>query len=265
MIPLLPNPSTSPASRHATVDPKPLMRNAATLRPSHWPRSRSYGLQLGGDQDRARVRGASHLRGIALCDRSALSAADDDRDRGACGALARARDRGVGARRDSAANFTATFIALQIGGAGKTAVFVYTMPFWVLVFARSALHERLTALQKLAVPFALIGLASCLHPWSSAAQALPSVLAVGAGVTWAASVVFIRHLQRKAPISMLALSFWQMVVAAATLAVGLSTFPREAPVIWSGEFVAALLFTAVVATGSARWCSTMRCAACPPA
>ena len=148
-----------------------------------------------------------------------------------------------------AANFAATFIALQIGGAGKTAVLVYTMPFWVLVFARIALHERLTGLQMLAVPFALAGLALLTTPWGSAAQLLPCVLAIGAGVTWAASVVYIKHLQRKAPISMLALTFWQMVVAAAALGLGLSTLVSEAPVIWSPQFVAALLFTAVLATG----------------
>jgi drug/metabolite transporter (DMT)-like permease len=148
-----------------------------------------------------------------------------------------------------AANFTATFIALQLGGTGRTAVLVYTMPFWVLMFARAALHERLTLLQKLAVPFALVGLCVLIAPWSAAAQRLPSVLAIGAGMTWAASVVYIKHLQRKEPISMLVLTLWQMVAAAATLALGLLTFAHEAPVIWNAQFIAALLFTAVVATG----------------
>jgi drug/metabolite transporter (DMT)-like permease len=148
-----------------------------------------------------------------------------------------------------AANFTATFIALQIGGAGKTAVLVYTMPFWVLIFARVALHERLTALQTLAAPFALIGLLVLIAPWSAGAQILPSVLAVSAGMTWGASVVYIKHLQGKEPVSMLVLTFWQMVVAAVTLTLGLSTLVTETPVIWSTAFIAALLFTAVIATG----------------
>jgi len=34
-----------------------------------------------------------------------------------------------------AANFACTLAALRLGGTGKTAVLVYTMPFWVLVFA----------------------------------------------------------------------------------------------------------------------------------
>jgi len=147
-----------------------------------------------------------------------------------------------------AGNFVATFVALQLGGTGKTAVLVYTMPFWVLIFARLALHEKLSALQALAVPFALVGLCVLIAPWSHAAQMLPSILAVGAGMTWGASVVYIKHLQRRDPVSMIALNMWQMIAAAATLSLGL-TLVHEAPVVWSGEFIAALLFTAVIATG----------------
>jgi len=148
-----------------------------------------------------------------------------------------------------AGNFTASFIALQMGAAGKTAVLIYTMPFWVLVFARMALHERLTRLQVLAVPFALVGLFVLIAPWDRAAQAVPSLLAVGAGMTWGANVVYIKHLQRREPVSMLALTVWQMTVAAVALALGTLTLAHEAPVIWSKEFIAALLFTAVIATG----------------
>jgi drug/metabolite transporter (DMT)-like permease len=42
---------------------------------------------------------------------------------------------------------------------------------------------------------------------------------------------------------------WQMTVAAVVLALGTLTIAHEAPVIWSAEFIAALLFTAVIATG----------------
>ena len=39
-----------------------------------------------------------------------------------------------------AGNFACTLMALRLGGTGKTTVLVYTMPFWVLVFAWLALH-----------------------------------------------------------------------------------------------------------------------------
>jgi drug/metabolite transporter (DMT)-like permease len=84
-------------------------------------------------------------------------------------------------------------------------------------------------------------------------------------VTWAASVVYIKHLQRKAPISMLALTFWQMVVAAAALGLGLSTLVREAPVIWSRSSSLRCCSPPYSRPVWAGWCFTTRCAACRPA
>ena len=46
-----------------------------------------------------------------------------------------------------AANFAFTLIALDLGGVGRTAVLVYTMPFWVIVIARIWLKERMRPLQ----------------------------------------------------------------------------------------------------------------------
>lgn len=148
-----------------------------------------------------------------------------------------------------ALNFAATFIAVQLGGAGKTAVLVYTMPFWVLLFARAFLHERLSALQTAAVPFALIGLCVLIAPGQRAGQVVPSALAVFAGTTWGMSVVCIKYLQRKHDVSMLVLNVWQMLVAAAALGLGALTIAPEAPVRWSYAFIAALLFTGLIATG----------------
>ncbi len=36
--------------------------------------------------------------------------------------------------------------ALEAGGTGKTAILVYTMPFWVLIMAWPFLSERITGL-----------------------------------------------------------------------------------------------------------------------
>lgn len=147
-----------------------------------------------------------------------------------------------------AANFAATFIALQIGGTGKTAMLVYTMPFWVLVLARVALKERLTRMQVPAVTFALAGLAVLVAPWHGGAAIVPSLLAAGSGLSWAASVVYLKHLQQREEVSMLEQNFWQMLVAAAALGIG-GVFHPEPDVIWHPTFVVALLFTAVLATG----------------
>jgi drug/metabolite transporter (DMT)-like permease len=147
------------------------------------------------------------------------------------------------------ANFAGTFFALQMGGTGKTAVLVYTMPIWVLLFARITLHERLTRLQLFAVSFALIGLVVLVEPWNLHGGVLASLFAVMAGMSWGASVVYVKHIQRRGGVSMVALSVWQMVVAAFVLGLGALAFEQERSVTWSGEFVAALVFTAFFATG----------------
>ena len=148
-----------------------------------------------------------------------------------------------------AANFAATFIAVKLGGAGKTAVLVYTMPFWVLVFARATLEERLTRMQNAAVLCALIGLCVLISPWQRSGQMLPSALAVAAGMAWAITVVYVKHLQRKEPVSMMLLSLWQMIVAAAALILSTHTVVEEGPIIWNSALIAAVLFTGVIATG----------------
>jgi drug/metabolite transporter (DMT)-like permease len=55
--------------------------------------------------------------------------------------------------------------ALQNGGAGKTAILTYTMPFWLLLMAWVVLGERLKRFQWVAVGLALCGLILILSPW----------------------------------------------------------------------------------------------------
>lgn len=149
------------------------------------------------------------------------------------------------------ANFAATFTALQLVSTGKTAVLVYTMPFWVLLFARVALRERLNRLQVVAALFAVSGLTWLVEPWKPHDGVLGSLLAIAAGMSWGASVVYVKSIQRHTSISMLALSVWQMIFGGIILGLGALVFERGGSVDWRMELVAALLFTAVLGTGVA--------------
>ncbi|HEX5539668.1 MAG TPA: DMT family transporter, partial [Methylophilaceae bacterium] len=61
--------------------------------------------------------------------------------------------------------FTGLIIwALVEGGAGKTAVLTYTMPFWVMVLAWPLLGEKIRGGQWLAVLFSVLGLLFILDP-----------------------------------------------------------------------------------------------------
>ena len=68
--------------------------------------------------------------------------------------------------------------ALVAGGAGKTAVLVYTMPFWTIPIAWWVLGERIRGLQWLTIGIAACGLVLILEPWSMRGSPLSNVLAL---------------------------------------------------------------------------------------
>ena len=147
-----------------------------------------------------------------------------------------------------AGNFACTLTALRLGGTGKTAVLVYTMPFWVLVFAWLALRERLDRWQGIAVAIALAGLVVLVEPWKLSGGLLASLLALGAGMSWGASVVYVKNLQKKTSVSMLMITLWQMIIASALLALGWAWLEPQ-PIRWTGAFGLALGYTSLLATG----------------
>jgi len=143
-------------------------------------------------------------------------------------------------------NFGCTFTALGMGGTGKTAVLVYTMPFWVVVLARILLHERMRATQWIAVSLAGAGLMILIDPLHL--QGLPaSLLAVTAGLFWGASVVLVKRMQGRMRTHLLTLTFWQMLAGSAVL-FALNDILGLRATEWTPEFVGALAYTSVLAS-----------------
>jgi drug/metabolite transporter (DMT)-like permease len=138
--------------------------------------------------------------------------------------------------------------ALSEGGPGKTSVLVFTMPFWVLVFAWPLLHERIRGLQWVSVVLAVIGLVFVLEPWQMATSLFSKTLAVMAGMCWAIGVVLAKRLHNRAPVDALAFTFWQMVVGLLPVLIAQLLIDRP-PVIWSNTFILVTLFNGVLATG----------------
>ena len=108
--------------------------------------------------------------------------------------------------------------ALESGGAGKTSVLTYTMPFWLLLLAWAFLGERLRGAQWLAVALALCGLVLVLEPWALQ-SASAGALAVAAGACWAASAVVVKRLQARREVDVLSLTTWQMLFGSLPLPV----------------------------------------------
>lgn len=134
--------------------------------------------------------------------------------------------------------------ALVAGGAGKTAVLVYTMPFWALVLARLFLHERVHGIQWLAVVLAFTGLLFVFDPWQPHGSPASKILACLSGLSWAASVIVAKRLQEEKEMGLLTLTAWQMLFGSIPLVV-LGMLRPGVTIAWSGYFIGALLYNII--------------------
>jgi len=133
--------------------------------------------------------------------------------------------------------------ALQGEGAGKTAILTYTMPFWLLLMAWVVLGERLKGFQWVAVGLALAGLILVLTPWKMQAG-FSEILAVGGAVFWAASAVVAKILRKRHEVDLLSLTAWQALIGSIPLVV--VAILTWSPPVWSGSFVAGLVYNVVL-------------------
>jgi drug/metabolite transporter (DMT)-like permease len=140
--------------------------------------------------------------------------------------------------------------ALLEAGPGKTSVLVFTMPFWMIVFAHLLIGERMRGAQWLAVALAFAGLVLIVAPWQLTSLR-GSLLAIAAGSVWAISAV----LSKKWPTAgadPLLYTAWQLLVGFAWLTVLALAWPHQ-PIHWNLEFAWALGFSAILATGVGWW------------
>ena len=140
--------------------------------------------------------------------------------------------------------------ALVSGGAGKTAVLVYTMPIWLLMLAWPILGERVRGWQWLALLSAFGGLLLILQPWRMQARPLSTVLALLGAVSWAVSGVRVKRLRAKVRIDLLPLTAWQLLLGSIPLLI-VAFVARPQPIVWGPSLVAALAYNAVPATALA--------------
>ncbi|HET7402672.1 MAG TPA: DMT family transporter [Usitatibacter sp.] len=155
---------------------------------------------------------------------------------------------------------TLTHLALRFAGPGKTSVLTFTMPFWMIVFAHFVLGEKMRGAQWLAVALAFAGLLLIVAPWQLTSLA-GSLLAVAAGAVWAITAV----VSKKWPIAAedpLLFTAWQLFFGFVALALLDLAYPH-APIDWTGEFVFALLFSALLATALGWWLWTYVLATTP--
>lgn len=134
--------------------------------------------------------------------------------------------------------------ALSVGAAGKSAVLGYTMPFWVIVFGWPFLPDRLRGWQWPAAGLILIGLVLVLELWGGVGDMKSSLLALGAGISWAISVIIFKKIPVETRDDLLSVTTWQMVFGVVPLVV-IAWLTDERPIVWSGYFIGALAYNAI--------------------
>lgn len=140
--------------------------------------------------------------------------------------------------------------SLVEGGAGKSAVLAYTMPFWVILLAPFFLGEHLRGAQWLAVMLAFLGLLLIFSPWHRAPDFMSACIALGAGIAWGLSVLVAKKIPVANRWELLSLTGWQMLMGAVPLLVVAWCVPGR-PVEWTWAYAAALVYNIVPANALA--------------
>lgn len=141
--------------------------------------------------------------------------------------------------------------AVASGGAGKTAVLAYTMPFWTALLAWPFLGERVRTHGAIALILAAAGIALVLSPIDLSGGLLSKLFAVLAAVAWAASAIYAKRMRARHPTELLSLTTWQLAYGTVPLAVVALLMPVHHLVV-NVSFVVALAYLALPA-GAVAW------------
>jgi drug/metabolite transporter (DMT)-like permease len=149
--------------------------------------------------------------------------------------------------------FTGLLIwALVSGGAGKTAVLSYTMPFWVMLFAWPMLNEKVQGWQWLAVVFALFGIVLIFDPLHIKGDGFSMTLALLSGISWAISAIVSKKLHQRAPqLDLLNITAWPTLLGSIPIIILALVLPAP-PIQWTHTFYYTIIYS-IFLSGSLAW------------
>ena len=149
--------------------------------------------------------------------------------------------------------FTGLLIwALVSGGAGKTAVLAYTMPFWVMLFAWPMLGEKVQGWQWLAVVFALFGIVLIFDPLHIKGDGFSMFLALLSGISWAVSAIVSKKLHQRAPhLDLLNITAWPTLLGSIPIILLALVLPAP-PILWTHTFMLTIVYS-IFLSGSLAW------------
>jgi drug/metabolite transporter (DMT)-like permease len=140
--------------------------------------------------------------------------------------------------------------ALVGGGAGKTALLAYAMPFWMVPLAWLLLREKPRPAQWACIALAAIGLVCVIEPWHALGSVRSVALALAGGLSWAIGTVLSKRVFQRTQVGPLQLTAWQMLFGTLVLGVIALVVP-ERTVDWAWPFIGALAYNALLSSGIA--------------
>lgn len=146
-------------------------------------------------------------------------------------------------------------LALVTGGAGKTALLSYTLPFWVVPLAWWWLREKPGWLRWLCIAVAAVGLVCVISPWHRVGDPLSILLALASGLVWAVGTVISKRVFEQYPeVTPLQLTAWTMLIGTAVLVI-LGLVIPERPIRWTTSYILAIAYSGFLSSsiGWALW------------
>lgn len=107
--------------------------------------------------------------------------------------------------------------ALAEGDAGKSAMLVFTMPFWLLALAVPFLHEKLTRGKLAASALGLAGVVFTFAPWAHSEHPVPMLLATAAGLCWAIGSLIVKRMPIRGSWELTSVTAWQVALGTVPL------------------------------------------------
>lgn len=156
-------------------------------------------------------------------------------------------------------NVAAAYSAILIPS-GQSAVLGFTMPLWSALLSWAVLRERLGPRQLAAIALGTAAVGLLMRPGLAAYQAAPVgfALGLGSGLGWAVGTLILQR--HPIPVSALALTGWQLLVAGVPITVGAWVFGDHQWFVPSAALVAVVAYIALVpmSLGNLCWFAIVR-------
>lgn len=151
-------------------------------------------------------------------------------------------------------NLASTYAAILIPS-GQAAILGFTMPLWTVLVAWLAFGDKPSARMWMAVGLAALGVVLLAVPARTAYASAPAGFLLGllGGLGWAVGTVILKR--ANVPVPALVLTGWQLLIAAAPLAIGALWLGRGQAHAVSWQTIAIITYITIVpmAIGNAAW------------